>query len=210
MSESVSGADLEDEAGSQPRPWTVTGSTPGYSDQFIRHRMDACLTERGHVLDPYHVIDLKDWCHVVALTPEGDIVLVEEYRHASGRVQRGLPAGTVEPGEDAETAMRRELTEETGYTAGAWITLNRVWVNPALQTNHVTSFLALDAVPGGTRALDPGETIAVMVRPVAEVLDQAMAGEPIAHAIQIMGLMLAREYARRHAHEDRRLMALTQ
>jgi len=192
----------------KPAPWTVTGSSYAYRDRFLAHRLDTCVTERGAVLDPYHVIELKDWAHVVALTPDGRIVLVEEYRHAGGAVERGLPAGTVEPGEDVKTAMRRELMEETGYSAATWIDLGAMWTNPALNTNRATTFLALDAMPGGDRNLDPGETIAVLTQPAGLVFDEAMTGTGIRHAIQLAGLFLAREYARRHAADDARLQPL--
>jgi 8-oxo-dGTP pyrophosphatase MutT (NUDIX family) len=170
--------------------------------------MDRCITERGHVLDPYHVLEIRHWCMVVALTPDGEMVLVEEYRHARGEVTRGVPAGTVEKGEDPEAAMRRELQEETGYTSDTWIMVNRLWANPALQDNEVFMYLALDASPGAARALDPGETIDVFTVPAADAIAQTMNGGPICHALQVSGLLSAREYARSHVADDPRLAAL--
>ena len=197
-----------DDPAIKPSPWRVESSRPGHSDQFLSHRMDRCITERGQVLDPYHVLDLKDWCHVVALTPDGRLVIIEEYRHGSRRVERCLPGGTVDPGEDALTAMRRELTEETAYVAPDWITISTVRPNPALQSNRVTNFLALDAVPSGERSLDLGETIDVFTMAPVEAFAQAMAGDPIGHAMHVMGLLVAQEYARTHLAEDPRLAPL--
>ena len=129
----------------KPGPLTVEASRIEFQDRFLTHRMDRCLTERGNILDPYHVLEMRDWCHVVALTDAGELILVEEYRHAAGRVVRGLPAGTVEVGEDPAEAMPRELAEETGYAAETWIPLPAMWANPATQTNRVHSYLALGA-----------------------------------------------------------------
>lgn len=192
----------------RPAPWTVETSRVEYTDRFLTHRMDRCLTERGNILDPYHVLDLRDWCHVVALTEAGEVVLVEEYRHAAGRVVRGLPAGTVEAGEDPAVAMPRELTEETGYSADTWITLPSTWGNPATQTNRVHSYLALGARPFGGQSLDPGETIDVVLKPAGEALAELMAGTWVISGLHAAGLMLAHHYARMHAAGDPRLAPL--
>ena len=181
----------------KPARWTVESSRMEFSDRFIRHRMDRCLTERGSVLDPYHVLELNDWCMVVALTVEGDLVLVEEYRHAAGEVVRGLPSGTVEAGEDPARAMPRELMEETGYDGGEWITLPPFWSNPATATNTCHVYLALGVEPTGTQALDPGETISVLAGDPAEALADALAGRWKTNGLHLATLLLAREIAAR-------------
>lgn len=192
----------------KPRPWTVESSRVLHSDRFVTHRLDRCITERGNVLDPYHVLELKEWCHAVALTAAGEIVLIEEYRHGGGAVVRGLPAGTIEPGEDPQSAMARELTEETGYVADTWIALPPMWANPALLNNRAYSFLALGARPAGTRNLDPGETIEVVPRPVADALRDLMSGALCMTSLHVAGLMLAREYARANLATEPRLASL--
>ena len=121
---------------------------------------------------------------------------------------RGLPAGTVEQAEDPQAAMARELAEETGYEAAAWIALPVMWANPALMNNRAHSFLALDARPTGTRSLDPGETIEVVLRPATDAFGDLMAGRLCMTSLHIAGMMLAREYARAHAAEDPRLAPL--
>ncbi|GHD59160.1 hypothetical protein GCM10017083_42930 [Thalassobaculum fulvum] len=192
----------------RPRPWTVESSRIEYQDRFLTHRMDRCITERGNVLDPFHILEFKGWCHAVALTPAGELVLVEEYRHGGGAVVRGLPAGTVEPGEDPAATVARELTEETGYVADTWIELPVMWANPATQTNRAYTYLALDARPTGTRNLDPGETIAVVLKPAAEAFRELMAGGWCTTSLHVASLLMAREYARAHAAEDPRLAPL--
>src|SRR3546814_12438406 len=96
----------------RPHPWTVETSRVEYRDRFLTHRMDRCVTERGPVLDPFHIIELREWCHCVALTEAGELVLVEEYRHGAGVVLRALPAGPVEAGEDPAAAMAGGLHRE--------------------------------------------------------------------------------------------------
>lgn len=168
-----------------------------FSDRFIRHRMDRCVTERGSVLDPYHVLELNDWCMVVALTGSGELVLVEEYRHAAGEIVRGLPSGTVEAGEDPALAMPRELMEETGYDGGEWITLPPFWSNPATATNTCHVYLALGVAPTGTQKLDPGETIDVLTVDPAEAVAEIMSGRRKVNGLHLSALLFAREVARR-------------
>ena len=191
-----------------PRPWTVESTRAGYSDRFLTHRMDRCVTDRGHVLDPFHVLELKEWCHVVAVTDAGDLVLVDEYRHGAGAVVRGLPAGTVEAGEDPALAMPRELAEETGHTAATWIRLPTLWANPAMQTNRVHNFLALGARATGEQTLDPGESIAVVLVPVATAVGDIMSGAWTTHGLHVAAILAAREYALARAAGDPRLAPL--
>ena len=179
----------------KPAPWTVEGSRIEYADRFLRHRMDRCVTERGNILDPYHVIEFNDWCMVVALTEAGDLVLVEEYRHAAGEIVRGLPSGTVEPGEDPAEAMPRELLEETGYEGGQWVTLPTFWSNPATANNTCHAYLAVGVTPTGAQKLDDGETIAVVVADPAETLREILSGDRKAHGLHIANLLLARDVA---------------
>lgn len=192
----------------KPHPWTVESSRVEYADRFLRHRIDRCITERGQVLDPYHVLELNDWCHAIALTETGELVLVEEYRHASGCVVRGLPAGTVEAGEDPAMAMPRELVEETGYRAPGWLRLPTAWANPATQTNRVHNFLALGATATGTQSFDPGETIEVVTVPVAEAVAALLDGSWQTHGLHVAAILTACQFARRNLEREPRLAPL--
>jgi len=90
-----------------------TARTPGFDVRRDDVRLpDGTETEFDYVETPPTVV-------ILAFRPDGKLVVIEEYRHAVGRVSRGLPAGTVESGDDSPAvAARRELREETGYEAG--------------------------------------------------------------------------------------------
>src|SRR3546814_17546857 len=88
----------------RPHPWTVETSRVEYRDRFLTHRMDRCVTERGHVLDPFHIIELRAWCHCVALTYAGQLGLDEESRHGAAVVLRELPAGPHAAGREPRAA----------------------------------------------------------------------------------------------------------
>jgi ADP-ribose pyrophosphatase len=65
----------------------------------------------------YHAIGQSDYIAIVARTPEGKFLIVRQYRPAVENFTWELPAGMVEPGEDAAECCKRELLEETGYPA---------------------------------------------------------------------------------------------
>ena len=131
----------------------------------------------GTILSPYHTIEFPEWVCAIALTPEREIVLIEEYRHGVERLSVELPCGTPEDeGEDMLEAMQRELLEETGYGSEEWHSLGSSTANTARQNNRVHAFLALDAHKVSDQKLDPGEMIRAHVVALAEVRRRSRRG----------------------------------
>ena len=86
---------------------------------------------------------------VVPLTEAGEIVFVEQFRYAMDRVLLEIPAGKLEAGEtDRPAAARRELSEETGYTADTLIDLGKYFGCPALISEDINMYLATGLHPG--------------------------------------------------------------
>jgi ADP-ribose pyrophosphatase len=77
----------------------------------------------GRVVEGFVTIEMPDYVVVVALTPDGRVVVERNYKHGPRRACLNLPAGYVEPGEEPLAAARRELLEETGYMAEEWLAL---------------------------------------------------------------------------------------
>ena len=67
---------------------------------------------------PYYSLRLPDYSSLLALTEEGRVVIVRQYRPALERYTLELPSGLVDPGETPAEAAKREMLEETGYQAG--------------------------------------------------------------------------------------------
>jgi len=114
---------------------------------------------------------------VLPLTDDGEVVVIEEYRHAVDRVSRGLPAGSIEDGEEPARAARRELAEETGYTAGAVEHLVTVEPTNGIADSVHHHFLARGCTPDGEMDLDFNESIRVLTVPYAEFRDAVLAGD---------------------------------
>jgi ADP-ribose pyrophosphatase len=71
----------------------------------------------GRIITDYLRAEAPGYVAIFGLRPDGLVVAIEEYKHGPGRVVLKIPAGIIDPGEDALDAARRELLEETGYEA---------------------------------------------------------------------------------------------
>ena len=114
---------------------------------------------------------------VVAFTPDDRVVMVRSYKHGVRRAALSLPAGYLEPREDALAAARRELLEETGYAADLWEPLGR-WVvdgNYGVGTEH--AFVARGARKVREQAHDDLEEIAVELHTRDEILAALRSGD---------------------------------
>ena len=172
------------------KPWVVEESKTTYEDRWLKVRTDRCVNASGKVIDPFHVIENPAWVNVIALTPEGAIVLVEQYRHGVGAVLRELPAGVVERNDSPESAAKRELREETGYEAQELHLIGSVDANPATQTNKSWTFLATGVTHVGQQRLDDTEEIEVHIEPFVDYAERAIRGE-----LNLQGLHLAGVHA---------------
>ncbi len=132
---------------------------------------------------------------IVAVDPEGCLLLVRQYRHPAGRALLEIPAGTLDrdPGtgatEDPDAAARRELEEETGFRAASWERLADFWTAPGFATERMFLYLATDLVPAGPDRLDPDEdeTLELIRLPWREAVAAAERGE-IGDAKSIIGI----------------------
>jgi len=133
------------------------------------------------------VLETPDWVNVVAFTPERRLVVVRQFRFGPRQVTTEIPGGVIDRGEDAEHAARRELREETGYTAPRWTLLGSVEPNPAFHDNVCHHWLAEDAVPTHPLELDPGEDIVVDTLSEDEVRSAIRSGT-VRHSLVISAL----------------------
>lgn len=150
--------------------WKVLKTKELFKTGFFRMRVEECELPDRRVMPAYYIFDFADWVNVVPVTSDGRVILVEQYRHAAGAEFLEIPGGSMHGhGEDARLAGERELREETGYASSEWIDCGGHFPNPALQSNRMHTFLALNCVLVGEPELDPFEDLRVRVMPVREV-----------------------------------------
>jgi ADP-ribose pyrophosphatase YjhB (NUDIX family) len=151
------------------QPWQVLSRSTVLQDRWMTLHAEACRLGNGVLLDPYYVIEERDWVHVYARAADARLLTVTQYRHPAGVFCTELPGGVVDPGEAPLAAARRELREETGHDAVRWEKVGELWANPARQTNRVHIFLAEGLDDGGAQALDEAEEIVHQFQSEAEV-----------------------------------------
>ena len=132
------------------------------------------------------VVEHDECVAVVPVDERGNILLVRQYRYAPGKELLEIPAGGIDEGEDAVTAVKREMGEETGFSPKTVERMGGFYSSPGFCTEYLHLFLATDLVPNRLEAEDT-ESIQVMkVRP--EELEGLIASEKICDSKSIAGI----------------------
>ncbi|MDE7388705.1 MAG: NUDIX hydrolase [Muribaculaceae bacterium] len=155
----------------KPGKWKVLDTEYIIRRPWLTARRDRVMLPSGVINPEYYVLEYPTWVNVVARTTDGRFVMVEQYRHGLGEIMTELCAGVAEPGEDPETAARRELAEETGFGGGRWRLLTVTSANPSALNNLSYSFVAEDVVPIVEPHLDPTEDLRVKFLTLHEVAE---------------------------------------
>jgi len=113
---------------------------------------------------------------VVPVTASGEVLLVRQYRHATGGWILEVPAGKLDPGEAPETCARRETEEETGYRPATLQPLGWIWTTPGFTDERIWLYLATHLEPG-KQDLQADEELSVVHLPLAEAVRRAGNGE---------------------------------
>lgn len=113
----------------------------------------------------------------VVLVPvlDGSVLLVRQYRHATGKDLLELPAGTLEVGEEPIATARRELQEECGYLPRRLEPLGQLYAAPGYSSEVYHFFRAEDLVPSRLPA-DDDEDIEIVAMPLERAIETAMQG----------------------------------
>ncbi|MBW1989883.1 MAG: NUDIX hydrolase [Deltaproteobacteria bacterium] len=126
---------------------------------------------------------------VVPIDDQGRVILLRQYRHAAGGWIWEIPAGTLDPGEDMEQCARRELAEETGYSAESFEKIAELLPAPGYTTERIHVFVARDLSPA-KQSLDPGEVLEVHRVDLAEARAMVADGR-IQDSKTVCGVLLA-------------------
>jgi ADP-ribose pyrophosphatase len=123
---------------------------------------DGSSATREYVIHPGAVM-------VIPLLDDGRVLLERQYRYPIKQVMIEFPAGKIDPGEDRLVCARRELLEETGYTAGEWAHAGVLHPVISYSTEFIDIWFARGLV-AGERQLDQGEFLDVFTATPEELL----------------------------------------
>ena len=130
---------------------------------------------------------------ILPLLADGRVLLERQYRYPNDRVFIEFPAGKIDPGEEALACAKRELEEETGYTATEWNFVCTIHNAIAYSDEHLEIFLARGLTEGEAR-LDEGEFLELFTATIPELLEMVRKGE-ITDVKTIIGTFWLEKYA---------------
>jgi ADP-ribose pyrophosphatase len=127
---------------------------------------------------------------IIPVDENGNVLLVRQYRHATGKDLLELPAGTLDEGEDSEICAAREIREETGMAAGVLTKLGEFYLAPGYSDEFMIVYLATELSDSPLDA-DDDEFLSVEAVPIAEAIRMAESGE-LPDAKSLAALFLAK------------------
>jgi ADP-ribose pyrophosphatase len=147
----------------------------------------------GRVLNDFYRVVLPQFAVVVATTSEGKLVMVRTYKHGLGRICLTAPSGLIEAGESPLDAARRELLEETGYSASRWECLGSFVVDGNRQCGTAHIFLARNATKVASVKEDDAEEIKTKLIPLHRFLQAVQDGDiPLLATVSAVALAIVK------------------
>jgi len=152
-------------------------------------RQDIVKTPNGHE-KKREIIEHGGSAVLIPVDENGNILLVRQYRHATGKDLLELPAGTLDEGEDPDTCAARELREETGMAAGTLKKLGAFYLAPGYSDEFMHVYLATE-LSNSPLEPDDDEFLTVETVPIMEAIRMAERGE-VPDAKSLAALFIAR------------------
>ncbi len=170
----MSGSGKPEEGGDR-KPGERLGTREVFRGKTVRLDVDRVRLPNDKEMD-FEIIHHVGAAAVVPVLPSGEVLLIRQYRYATGGYLLEVPAGKLDPGESPETCARREVEEETGYRPGELTPLGWIWTTPGFTDERIWLYLATD-LEETTQALQEDEILTLERLPLDRAVAQAASGE---------------------------------
>lgn len=169
-------------------PWKKISSRPLGDFRIFTVRGDRKISPRTNKEHEFFVIESVNWVNVVAVTPDQQLVMIEQFRHGSNTVELEVPGGMIDAKDASpEASGERELREETGYAGTGAKIIGSVWANPAIMSNTCHTVLVENCKCVHPVEWDHAEDLMTRLVPLAEVPGLIASGK-IRHPLVIVAL----------------------
>ena len=170
-----------------------------YDGLAVKLRVDTVQMANGRETTR-EIVEHSDCIAIVAIDADDNVLLVKQFRKPVEKELLEIPAGGIDPGEDPETAVRRELREETGYLPQRVERLGGFYSAPGYCSEYLYLYLATDLVPSQLFAEDTEEISLVRV-PITQIPGLVTSGK-ICDAKSIAGLLTYLAYQKGQPKTD--------
>jgi len=184
--------------------WQEISTEHIVQDEWIDFRKTSYRMPDGSIWEPFYTYSRRDYAVIVATDEEGKYLCVKQFRQGIKEVTTEFPAGGIErkdckeygddkstAAEDALTAAKRELLEETGYESDEWKYLLAVPSNATISDNYAHIFSAKNCRKASGQSLDETEFVDVIKYTEAE-LEKMVSEGKFQQAVHIMAWLLAK------------------
>ncbi len=166
-------------------------SRPIFNGRAFNVRVDTVINAGGEETTR-DIVEHVPCIAVIPVDKNGDIVLVRQYRKAVEKYLLEIPAGGIDPGEDPDTAVKRELQEEIGCIPGYIERLGGFYSSPGFCTEYLYLYLAMDLKPGQLYAEDTAGIEVVRIKP--DRIREMILSQEICDSKSIAGLLYYLEF----------------
>ena len=171
-----------------PKPWRTTSTKRVASLGKVELHLDRLIAKNGFRMNHPRLV-LHDFSIIVPVANNNRLVFVWNYRPPIRGWELELPAGLVDDGESPQDCARRELAEETGYSARTWRKLGWLHVTPGISAQRAHVYLARQLKKGEFHR-EPYEQMETRLISIKRAYQMARGGE-LVHSPTLSALGLA-------------------
>ena len=157
------------------RPWETLDEETAYSCEGFDVVTEQVRLPDGEETE-FDYLSESESVVVLPFTSYGKVVVIDEWRQAVKRLNRGLPAGNIEEGEDPDEAAHRELREETGYEAGKLEFMTTMEPANGFSDAVFHDYTARECEEASDQDLDYNESISVETTTLDDLVEAARDG----------------------------------